>query len=387
MDIKALAKEAEAYIIERRRWYHAHPELTWEEVNTRAQIHADLEALGVTEIRDMESCYGLVATIRGGKPGKTVALRADIDALPVHEESGASFCSTVDGKMHACGHDCHIAMLLGAVKILMAVKDELCGDVRIIAQPAEEVCGGAKKMIEEGCLEGVDAVYGAHIWGNFDAPYIDITAGPRMAYAGIFEIDIEGVAAHGSAPHLGIDAITAAAAVIQNVQQYVSRMNDPLNPLACTIGTIEGGSRFNVIPNHVHMTGTLRAYTGERHKEVLTRIIENTCSALGCKGILKYDDIVGALINSSEELNAIARNAVTKLYGAESLGYLEKMLGSEDFAYYGEHVPSVFAFIGSRNPDKGLIYTNHHEKYMPDEDTLQRGSAVMAQFAVDFLNR
>lgn len=385
MDIKKLAEEAEEYIIDRRRWYHAHPELTHQEKQTRDSIHKDIEALGITDITDMTNCYGLIATIHGAKPGKTVALRADIDALPVKEETGVEYASVNEGVMHACGHDAHIAMLLGAAKILFEHKDELCGDVRLIIQPAEEVVEGANLMIEAGALEGVDAIYGAHIWGAMDAPYIDVTAGPRLAYAGLFDIDIEGMAAHGSAPHLGHDAITAAAAIISNVQQYVSRQNDPLNPLVCTIGTIEGGSRFNVIANSVHMTGTLRAYTRERHEETLRRIIENTGEALGVKATLKYDHVVDPLLNTDEHLVAIAQSAVKKLYGSETLTHLKEALGSEDFANYSVKIPGVFAFIGARCEAEGQVYSNHHEKFLPNEKLLKRGSAVMAQFAVDFL--
>ena len=386
MDVKSLAEQAESYIIERRRYYHTCPELTGEEKETRASIRKDLEALGITDIREMEKCYGLVATIHGGKPGKTVALRTDIDALPVFEKTGLPFASKVDGKMHACGHDNHIAMLLGAAKILSEHKDELNGNVVLVVQPAEESVLGAKWMMNENALDGVDAIYGAHIWGNFDAPYINIESGPRMAYMSTFTIDIEGVSAHGSAPHLGVDAITCAAAVINSLQQYVSRMNDPLDPLVLTMGTIHGGSRFNVIANHVTIEGTLRAYHSDGHETIMRRIIENTCAALNCKGSLDYVDGVGAVINDDDDLTELARNAVTKLYGAETLKPLKKMLGSEDFAVYAEAVPAVFGFIGSRNPEKGYIYTNHHEKYDVDESVLHRGTGVMVQFAVDYLN-
>ena len=184
MDIKALAQDAAPYVVERRHYYHQHPELTGEEKNTRDSIHRDLEALGITDIRDMVNCYGLVATIHGGKPGKTVGLRADTDALSFQEETGLPFASCEPGKMHACGHDTHIAMLLGAAKLLQEHREELRGDVRLIFQPAEEHVIGSKAMIAEGALDGVDAIFGQHVWGTLDIPYIDVTAGPRMAYSG-----------------------------------------------------------------------------------------------------------------------------------------------------------------------------------------------------------
>lgn len=386
MDFKAMSEKNEAYIIERRRYYHTCPEVSGEEKETRAQIKRDLEAMGVTDIREMEHCYGLIATIHGGKPGKTVALRSDIDALPIQEETGLPFASKVDGKMHACGHDNHIAMLLGAAKMLSEVKDDLAGDVRLVVQPAEEAVVGAKQMIEEGALDGVDAIYGAHIWGNFDAPFIDVTPGNRMACCDVFTIEVEGVAAHGSAPNLGIDAITVSAAIINNLQQVVSRINDPLDPLVLTIGTIHGGSRFNVIPNHVTMEGAVRTFaTGDKTETLIRRITESTAAAFGAKATVDYRYMTLPVINQDEQINRIAHGALVKLYGEEGVGRMPVLMGSEDFSWLGEHVPYAFGFVGSRNQEQGLIYTNHHEKYTVDESVLQRGTALMAQFAVDYL--
>ena len=181
MDIKSLAEQYNDYIIDRRRYYHTCPELSGEEKNTRAHLKEDLEALGITDIHELETCYGLTATIHGGKPGKTVALRADIDALPVKEETGLPFASHNEGKMHACGHDNHMAMLLGAAKILNEVKEELSGDVRLVFQPAEETAVGALQMMKEHALDGVDAIYGVHVWGTYDAPGIAFPAGNLMA--------------------------------------------------------------------------------------------------------------------------------------------------------------------------------------------------------------
>ena len=218
MDIKTLAEQYNDYIIDRRRYYHTCPELSGEEKNTRAHLKEDLEALGITDIHEMETCYGLTATIHGGKPGKTVALRADIDALPVKEETGLPFASHNEGKMHACGHDNHMAMLLGAAKLLQEHREELQGDVRLIFQPAEEHVIGSKAMIAEGALDGVDAIFGQHVWGTLDIPYIYVTAGPRMAYSGRFTVDVIGTSSHAATPHLGADAITGAAAIINTVK-------------------------------------------------------------------------------------------------------------------------------------------------------------------------
>ena len=332
MDIKALAQDAAPYVVERRHYYHQHPELTGEEKNTRDAIHRDLEALGITDIRDMVNCYGLVATIHGGKPGKTVGLRADTDALPFQEETGLPFASCEPGKMHACGHDTHIAMLLGAAKLLQEHREELRGDVRLIFQPAEEHVIGSKAMIAEGALDGVDAIFGQHVWGTLDIPYIDVTAGPRMAYSGRFTVDVIGTSSHAATPHLGADAITGAAAIINNLQQYVSRMSNPLDPVVLTIGTISGGNRYNAIANHVTMEGVTRAYFLDKHEEAMRQIVENTAEGLGMKAVLKYAHVVHPVINDDDDLTEIAQKAVVKLFGEETLCHMPAMMGSEDFA-------------------------------------------------------
>lgn len=388
MEIKALADRYESYILDRRHEYHAHPELSNMEKETRQRLKQDLLDLGITDIRELETCYGLTATIHGGKPGKTVALRTDTDALPVTEETGLPFASQNQGVMHACGHDNHMAMLLGAARILNDVKDELCGDVRLLIQPAEEVAAGAKALMQEGALDGVDAIYGAHIWGNVDAPLMDVSAGNRMACCHSFTIQVEGVSSHASAPHVGVDAIMVACSIAQNLQQVVSRMNDPLNPLVLTIGTIHGGNRWNVLAGHATMEGTVRTFTEDTVVEDRMRsIIESTAASFGAKATLEYEYLVPPVINDDEQLNRIASAAVEKLYGPEALGHLPPMMGSEDFAEYRVGgTPSIFGILGSRNPAKGKIYSNHHEKYDVDEDVLKRGAAIMAQFAADYLN-
>ena len=386
--IRELAEQYNDYIIDRRRYYHTCPELSGEEVHTTESLKADLEAMGV-EVELCKTCHGLVGIIRGGKPGKgVVALRADIDALPVTEQTGLPFASKNEGVMHACGHDNHMAMLLGAAKILTTIRDELPGTVKLLFQPAEETASGAKQMIAEGVLKGVDAIYGAHIWGDFDAPYIDVSAGNRMACCDTFQITVEGSSTHGSTPHLGVDAIVAAASIINNLQTYVSRNNDPLNPLVVTVGKIDGGQRFNILANKVVMEGTCRTFSRKTLATIdkdLERSITHTAEAFGATASLEYQHLTTPVINDHEDLNRIAQNAVIKLYGEEGLGHLPTMMGSEDFAFFMEEVPGVFGFIGSRDPKQGYIYTTHHEKYTVPEEVLQRGAAMHAQFALDFL--
>ena len=385
MNFKEAAQQTENYIIRNRRYLHEHPELSEKEEKTTEYIVKELKDLGL-EPRRFENCYGCYVDIKGNKPGKIVALRADIDALPIKEETGLEFASQ-NGCMHACGHDTHMAMLLGAVKMLNDVKSEINGTVRAIFQPSEETATGAQAAIKEGVLEGVSAIYGSHIWGNFDAPLVSVESGKRMASCSSFKIEIEGRTAHGSAPNLGVDAIVVAASVIMNLQTYVSRNNDPLNPLVLTIGTIEGGSRFNVIPGKVTMEGTVRAFDSDldRIPNAMRRIIDGTAETFGAKAKLDFKWMTIPVINDNEELNTIAQNAVKKLYGEDGLGHLDTMMGSEDFSFYMGKVPGVFSFLGSRDTEKGYIYTNHQEQYTVDEGLLKRGAAVYAQFAFDYL--
>lgn len=339
------------------------------------------------EVLTFPDYNGVVGLIKGVKPGKTVMLRADIDALPVEEHTGLPFAST-NGNMHACGHDAHIAMLLGAAKILVDIKDELEGNVKLLFQAAEESSHGAKYYIDKGVLDDVDAVFGMHIWVTLDAPLMDLESGERLASCDNFKITITGQSAHGSAPHLGRDAIVAASSIVMNLQTFESRVNDPLNPLVVSIGTIKGGQRFNIIADKVEIEGTVRTYSRKlrsRIEESLREIVENTAKALGCKARLEYWYCPGPVVNEHEDISRIARNAAIKLYGGECLTSMPRLMGSEDFAYLMEKVPGFYGFIGCINRDKGIVYPNHSDKFTVDESVLHRGSALYAQFAYDYL--
>lgn len=386
MDIKALAEKYKDYIIERRRFYHSTPELSFEEINTTKQLAEDLRQLGI-EVETFPDYPGLVGTIKGKTEGKTVMLRADIDALPVEEHTDLPYAAC-NGKMHACGHDAHMSMLLGAAKILSETKDELNGTVKLLFQAAEESCYGAKYYVENGVLNNVDAIFGMHIWASLDAPYFNLEAGNRMASVDNFKITVNGISSHGSAPHLGKDAVVAASSIIMNIQTLVSRINDPLNPLVVSIGTIKGGQRFNIIANKVEMEGTVRTHSREVRAIVeksLKEIIEGTAKALGCDANLEYYYYAAPIINEHDNINKIVQNAAAKLYGEDSMIKMPKLMGSEDFAYLMEKVPGFYGFIGTRNEEKGIIYPNHNDKFTVDEDVLHRGAALYAQFAHDFL--
>ncbi len=388
MDIRALAEQYESYIIEQRRWFHAHPELSWEEFGTTDHIQQELEKMGL-EVHRFDGRPGCTAMIYGGKaaPGaKTVALRADIDALPVEEKTGLPFTSQNPGVMHACGHDNHMAMLLGAARILCDLKDELAGNVKLLFQAAEETCFGAEYYVQQGVLDGVDAIYGQHIWAGLEAPYLNVQPGVRMASCDNFTITVEGSSTHGSTPHLGTDAIVAAASIIMNIQTIVSRNNDPLNALVVTIGEIHGGQRFNILANKVVMEGTCRTHSREMRGKIeplLRRVCEDTAAAFGARAELKYDAFPSPVINDHDDLNQIAHDAAVKLYGEEGIKEMPRVMGSEDFAYFMDVVPGIFGFLGSRDAEHQA--SNHNDCYDVPEEVLKRGAAMHAQFALDFL--
>ena len=354
MDIRALAESYSDYIIARRRYYHQHPELSFKEWETTKALIEDVKAMGITDIQTFDDYTGFVATLDTGRPGRTVMLRSDIDALPVKEQTGLPFASQNEGVMHACGHDNHIAMLLGAMKVLCDVKDEIKGGkIKFIFQAAEEVGYGSRYYVEHGVLDGVDAIFGMHIWGTFDAP-----------------------------------SIVAASAIVLALQTFVSRVNNPTNPLVLSVGKFHGGAMYNIICPEVELVGTIRTYSRELRKvmkEKLQQIVESTAAAYFCEAELEFIPLLPAVINDNAELNEIAQNAALKLFGTEGVKEMPTLMGSEDFALFMEKVPGFFAFIGTRNVAKGITATNHNEKFTSDEEVLYRGSALTAQFAVDFL--
>ena len=391
VNIKDLSEKYDGYIIEQRRHFHAHPELPLQEVNTSADIIERLKAIDGIEVVTYEGLTGCIGILKGAKPGKTVVLRADIDGLPVNEQTGLPFASKNPGKMHACGHDCHISMQLGAAKILSELRNELSGTVKFFFQPAEEVAQGAKQYIAKGLMKDVDGVFGMHIWSQVDAPRFSLQHGERMASADAFTLTVKGKAAHGSAPHLGNDAILAAAAIIMNLQSVASRANDPLNALVVTIGTFDGGQRFNIVADKVSMDGTVRTFSRafrDTVEERIRSIAEQTAACYGCTAELEYNYLCNAVINDNAELVEIGRNAASKLFGDDILVDFEKLTGSEDFSFLMDEAPGIYGFLGARS-DKvpGSELSNHHECFTVDEDALHHGSAIAAQFAYDFLSR
>ncbi|MEL7648573.1 MAG: amidohydrolase [Sedimentibacter sp.] len=387
MIIKDLAEKYNDYIIEQRRFLHGIPELSLHEAKTTQKLAEELEKMGIQVIKfdDYNGCIGI---IKGDHPGKTIMLRADIDALPVNEQTGLPFASK-NGNMHACGHDTHMAVQLGAAMILNDLKGELHGNVKLLFQSGEEVGFGSRYYVEKGYLDDVDAVYGAHVWSGVEAGIFNMEPGERMASCDTFKIIVDGVSSHGSAPHLGNDALYAAASIVMNIQSFISRRNNPLDAAVVTVGTMNGGQRFNIIANHIEMEGTTRAFNNKVRNSIegeLRKIIENTAEALGVKAKLEYSYLTDPINNDNEKLNKIAHDAVAKLFGEESLASMTKVMGAEDFCHLVKDRPGFFGFFGCRNEKIGAVHNNHSEFFLVDEDTLHKGAAVAAQFAYDFLN-
>lgn len=390
MNIKNLIEKNKDYILEMRRYFHMHPELSFEEFETTKKIAEELDKMGIPyEIPTEEPKTGVIGLIKGGKPGKTVALRADIDALNVTEENEVGYKSQNVGKMHACGHDTHMAMLLGAAKILKEVEDDLCGNVYLIFQPAEEVGLGAKYMIRQGnWFEETDNIYGSHIWSGVEAGKISVEAGDRMAAADMFKIKIKGKSGHGSLPHETIDAVVVGSAVVQALQQLVSRNYSPLDSVTVTVGSFHSGNRFNIIAGEAEMEGTNRYFSreiGERIEKDMRRVIKGVCDAYGATYEMEYTYILGPTINE-EKSSKIAEKAVEKFAGKDVLTLMQKTTGGEDFSYYLEKKPGCFGFIGCRNPEIGADYPHHSEHFNVDESVLANGAGTYAQYVIDFLN-
>lgn len=387
MNIQQLAKEQEDYVIQCRRHLHAHPELGTEEVETTRFIKNELEKMGI-EVQTFDGITGCVGTIKGGKPGATVMLRADIDALPIQENPGKSYCSQNPGVMHACGHDCHTAMLLGAARILNDHRDEIPGTVKLLFQMAEEIGRKSEEYVTRGALEGVDAIFGMHVWSLMDIGTASFEAGERMACSDRFVIQIRGKASHGSAPHLGHDAVLAAAASVMALQTLPSRINNPLDSLVVTVGMMNGGTKENILCDHVELVGTVRAFNREFRNSMPERIqaiVESVAAGYGCTAECDYYFGPSPLINDDEELVELAQQAAKQMLGEDCLRHLDKMTGAEDFSVYMEHIPGVYGYIGFKNPEKGIACSHHHPGFDVDESMLHNGTGIYAQFAVDYL--
>jgi len=366
-----------------RRDFHRHPEVAFEETRTSAVVREFLESLGLS-VRSAGGT-GLVAVLEGRPGGKTVALRADMDALPVEEQGGKEYDSLNRGVAHACGHDGHMAMLMAAAKVLTARKGEFSGRVVFLFQPAEEKPpGGAKRMVEEGALDGVDAVFGLHLWQAFPTGKVGVIKGPMLAQADNFSIIVKGKGGHGALPHTAVDPIVAAAQIVANCQTIVSRNVDPLKPCVVTFGTFNGGTTNNIIPAEVTLTGTVRTFDpviqtlAERR---LREIAEETAKAFGASCQVDYVPGYPAVVNDARMVD-FATGVARRVLGEGSLYPFAPVMGGEDFAFYLQKVPGAFIFLGAGD---GHEFPHHHPAFDIDERALPMGALLNTSLALEFL--
>lgn len=384
--IKNLSQKYKDYSVSLRREFHRHPEPSMEEERTAKRVIEELEKIGLKGRRIAGT--GVVCYIEGNDKGKTIGLRADMDALELQEENEEiEYKSKKDGLMHGCGHDGHTASLLTAAKIFNEMKDKFAGTIKLIFQPGEEIAAGAKKLVEEGVLDDVDAVFGLHLWNELEIGKISIEAGPRMAAVNSFKITVTGKGGHGANPHQGIDPIVAGSAIVLDLQSIVSRELNPLNSAVLSVDIFKSGTRFNVLPEEAHLEGTTRCFSKEvndNFPKIIKRIAKETAASYRAEADLEYDKLTLPLINDSY-MSKIGKKSVKNLFGKESLVHLEKTTGGEDFSFFANEVPAAFAFVGSKNEDKLDYYPHHNSKFNIDEDSLEIASALYVQFALNFL--
>jgi len=372
--------------VEFRRELHRNPELSLEENETARGVMRKLDILGIP-YRSGVGGHGIVAEIRGGSPGPTIALRADTDALPIQEETGLPFASEKPGLMHACGHDAHTAMLLGAAELL-ATKT-FAGTARLIFQPAEEINAGARAMMEAGALEGVSEIYGLHNLPTLTAGRAATRSGPMMGSVDRIEIELTGKGAHGAIPNQGIDPIVCAGALIQSLQSVVSREVSPFSPVVVTIGSIHAGEANNVIPQTCRMTGTIRSFDPSVQRllpAALERIVQGIAAAHRCVARIGYIHQVPVLVN--EEANTrFVEAAIDGILGEGQRGLAEPTLAGEDFSLYLEKLPGCFFWLGSGpKEDAERAYGLHHPKYELNEECIPVGIALLAGIALSRLS-
>ncbi|GAA3351290.1 N-acetyl amino acid acetylase SndC [Deinococcus persicinus] len=370
-----------------RRHLHEYPELSFEEVETPAYIAAYHKELG-HEVREGVGGRGVVAVLRGARPGKTVALRADFDALAIQEENDLPYKSKVAGKMHACGHDGHTATLLGLAKALNKMKSEITGNIIFIHQHAEEVApGGAKSMIEDGCLDGVDVIFGTHLWAPTPIGEILVKDGAIMAAADKVEIAIQGKGGHGAEPHHSIDAVTLASQFVISAQQLISRRIDPLKSAVLTIGHFEAINPFNVIADRVKLAGTIRTFEEDvrtQMEQELEAVLNATCLAFGASYEYRYTRGYPPVYNHQKDTEFVAQLAST-VPGVEQVKTCPPFMVGEDFAYYLEKVPGTFFFTGAKSPEWETAYPHHHARFNFDERAMLIAAKTLGKATLEYL--
>ncbi len=392
MSIREKAANQLEYAIRCRRWLHRHAELAWKEFETTEFIVKELRAIGI-EPHLYPDHTGCSALIRGGKAGadaKTILLRADIDAMPGMDVKDIPYASKYEGAVHSCGHDAHTAMLLATAKILYEQREELTGNVKLVFEAAEEIGTGGGYYVEQGILDGVDAVFGMHLWSELGESFINIEEGPRFSNFNIFRIKVHGFADATMNPHLAGDAIKAASKIVDNLQILETCMNHPLDSTVVAVGTMHGGYAPNTYCDYMEMTGTVRTFSMdfENHlDERIERIVKNTAEMMRCTAEVEVSHGAPAVIQDDEAFNTLTQNAAKKLFGEDVLRPLLPSLGSDTFGYYMQEIPGVFALLGCVGEQKEFQYPLHNDRFNFNEAIMERGIALFVQVVHDFFDR
>ncbi len=381
----------DSYVIAWRRHFHKNPELSFREFQTSRAVAAELKKLGIM-VRSRVGGTGVVGLLQGGRKGRTVALRADMDALPVDEDNRTSYASKNPGIMHACGHDGHMAMLLGAARLLSRQRKDIAGQVKFLFQPGEETPpGGALGMIRDGALEAprVDAVFAFHLDSSLPTGQAGLRKGPMMAASDNFEITIAGKGGHAARPHDCLDPVTAAAQIITGLQTIVSRRVDPVWPAVVTVGQVQAGSKHNIIPQQAILTGTARTIDPHSAKMMpvwIGQMAEGIARANGLKASLSYERGYPVLVNDPGMID-LCEKVIISLCGKRAVVRIsEPMMGGEDMAYFLQKAPGAFVRLGSRK-DGATSYPWHHPKFAIDEKALPLGAGILAEIALNYLSR
>ena len=386
MSVMDLANRMQGEMVRIRRHLHMNPELSFQERETSQLVRDELDKRGIPWV--MAGEYGVVATIEGSQPGGMVALRADMDALPVHEANeGLDYASRRPGVMHACGHDAHTAMLIGAADVLMQSRDRIRGTVKLCFQQAEEVGGGAREIVAELKKHPVDSVFGIHLWSQIPTGLVSVQAGPRMAAGDLLTVTVHGTGCHGASPHEGADPIIAAAAFVQAVAAMMTRRVNATYPSVVTFGSIHGGDAGNVIPDEVTLKGSIRTTNNTIRKqlhEAIRTTAEGLSAVWNCRIAVDIRLGVDACINDPH-CSQIATEAVTTLAGAGRLTDYQMLMASENFGDYLSEYPGVFALVGVGDQGLGTDFSHHHPRFNIDEAQLPLGAALHAQYAIGYL--
>jgi amidohydrolase len=368
-----------------RRDLHAHPELGFEEVRTAGIVAARLRELGY-DVHEGLATTGVAGVLGGRRPGKTIMLRADMDALPLPEETAHPYASRNAGVMHACGHDGHVAILLGAARAISERRDEVAGTLVLCFQPAEEGKGGAQAMVDEGFLErfGVERAYGLHLFSQLPTGLLGFREGPFYASSDSIEIRVVGSGGHGAAPHLSVDPILVAAEFVASVQKVVSRQIDPIEPAVVTIGAFHGGTTHNVIPSTVSLLGTVRAFDAgvrERMAERIERVLRGVCEGSGATYEFDYLWRYPVTSNDAQQTRYV-RALAARIFGEARTVTSDKQMGAEDFSFFAERVPATYFVLGCSS-DARTSFPHHHGKFDIDERALATGIGIMTALALD----